>query len=237
MAEVHAQHPGLELALGPPAELLVRGAVGFCIAHGGHRVEDSYEVELIIPADFPDLPPTARETGGAIPESFHQFPASKHLCLGAPVEVRRAFAQHKTLLGFIDTQLIPYLFAYSYKRDHGRLPFGELDHASAGLFLYYKDFFGASGISTLRLLKLLADDFAPPLMTCPCGTGMKLKECHGPRLAELRPHYRPQFFGAELRSMIEAAEAEGVELPEREVLPRAMWRKRERHRRKKTQGK
>ena len=49
-----------------------------------------------------------------------------NFCLGAPIEVRRRFAGHKNLLRFIEDQVIPYLFSYSYKRDYGKLPFGEL---------------------------------------------------------------------------------------------------------------
>ncbi len=232
MAEVQAQQADLELVLAPSGDLVVQGKVGFRINHAGHTVEDSYQVEVMIPKDYPESPPAARETGDAIPGYFHQFLATRNLCLGAPVEVRRVFARDKTLAGFINHLLIPYLFSYSYKRDHGSLPFGELQHGHIGLLRYYVDFFGTTWIVALMLLKYLADDFAPPFSLCPCASGRRLRDCHGPRLDELRPHLSPNDFEEELRAMIAIAEAAGERIPERKILPRRMWRMRKRRRKK-----
>ena len=232
MADAQAQHPGLELTLAPSGELLVRGSVGFCIDHDGHTIEDTYEIELHIPDDYTDSPPSVFETGGKVPEDFEHFMEAGNLCLAAPVEIRRRFAQHKTLLSFIDDQVIPYLFNYSYKRDYGSLPFGELHHSSLGLLEFYMKHFGTKIMATLKLLKCLADNFAPPLGSCPCGSGRKLQDCHGPKLEELRPHYRPEWFEDELRDMIEMARNADISLPERDVMPYRMWKQREKRLRK-----
>ena len=159
--------------------------------------------------------------------------AAGNLCLGAPVEVRRRFAEHKTLLRFIEGQVIPYLFAYSFKKRYGRLPFGELYHATNGLLQYYMEFFESGLIETMKLLKCLADDFAPPLMACPCGADDRLEHCHGPSLSVLRPHQSPRTFENELRQMIRLARESGVRVPERKVAPKRLWKLQERRRRKK----
>ncbi|MHB1155867.1 MAG: SEC-C domain-containing protein [Phycisphaerales bacterium] len=237
MEEVQAKHEALELVQEGDGAMRVRGPVGFSIDHDGHKVTDIYQIELHIPDDFPNSPPTVYETDGKVASAFGHFMKAGNFCLGAPVEVRRRFAQHRTLIGFIDDQIIPYLFSYSHKRDHGELPFGDLDHGSTGLLDYYMEFFGTSGTTTLKFLKCLADNFAPPLGPCPCGSRRRLKDCHGPKLNELRPHYRPELFEAELRDMIDAAEAANVVLPEREVLPMRMWRNREKRRRKESRHK
>jgi len=227
MEEVQTEHPGLGLLRDTDGKLCVRGPVGFTMDYDGRPIEDTYEVEIIIPDDFPDSPPTAKETAGAIPDDFHQFKSSGTLCLGAPVEVRRRFAEHRTLISFINEQVIPYLYSYSCYRDHGVLPHGELDHGSSGLLDYYMEHFGANAITTLKLLKCLADDFAPPLGPCPCGNGRKLKDCHGPKLEELRPHYRPELFEFELRQMINAAHAADIDLPDHDVMPKRMWKQKQ----------
>lgn len=223
-SDVQAQHPGLELVVASSGSLLLCGNVGFAIEYDGSTVTDNYQVELTLPGDYPEAPPMAKETGGAIPRDFHQFSVSGELCLGAPIEVRRRFAQHKTLLGFINQQLIPFLFSYSYLRDFGKLPFGELAHGSTGLLQYYMTFFGTTGLSTLKLLKRLADGFAPPMEACPCGSGRTLERCHGPRLDELRPYSTAKSFQRELRSIVREATAAGIPLSERDVLPRKTWR-------------
>jgi hypothetical protein len=232
MGEVQTEHPDLELVLSYSGEIIVQGAVRFSINLKGNTVKDEYHIEMVIPTDYPDSPPTARETGNAIPDNFHKFIKSGNLCLGAPIEVRRAFAQHKTLLGFINLQVIPFLFSYSYFRDYGELPYGELAHGTPGLLDYYSTFFSVDFIKTMKLLKLLADDFAPPLMKCPCDSGKSLQDCHRHKLDELRPYYPPQAFAAELRNMITEAQKLGIHLPERDVMPRRMWKRRENRRRK-----
>ncbi|MEX0652541.1 MAG: SEC-C metal-binding domain-containing protein [Phycisphaeraceae bacterium] len=227
MDNVQAEHSGLELVRDTDGRLCVRGPVGFAMDYEGHAIEDTYEIEIVIPDDFPDAPPTVKETAGAIPADFHQFKSSGTLCLGAPVDVRRRFAQHRTLIGFINGQVIPYLYSYSCYRDHGVLPHGELDHGSSGLLDYYMEHFGATGLTTLKLLKCLADGFAPPLGPCPCGSGRKLRDCHGPKLDELRPHYQPELFEFELRQMINAARAADIDLPDQDVMPTRMWRQKQ----------
>lgn len=232
MADAQAQHPGLELILDPDGELMVRGPVGFRIEHDGHTVEDSYDVELRIPDDYPTDPPTVYETGEKISRDYGHFMKAGNFCLGAPIEVRRRFAQDRTLLAFINDQVIPFLFRHSYLQGHGVPPFDDLAHGTPGLLDYYMAHFGTGGVTTLKLLKCLADDFAPPLGPCPCGSGRKLQDCHGPKLDELRPHYWPEMFEHELRAMIEMARNADIDLPERDVLPAKMWKRKQRRQQK-----
>lgn len=236
MEDVQAKHSALELAQEPDGQLRVRGPLGFTIDHDGHMITDTYQIELHIPNDYPDSPPSAYEPEGKVPEEFEHFMEAGNFCLGAPVEVRRQFAAHRNLLTFIDDQVIPYLFAYSYKREYGELPFGERDHGYFfGLLDFYMDHFGATKLASLKLLKCLADQFAPPLGPCPCGSGRKLKDCHGPKLDELRPHLSPERFEAELRHMIEEARILNRTLPEQDVMPKRMWKQKQKRLRR--QGK
>lgn len=232
MSEVQTEHPNLELVLSCSGEIVVQGAIRFSINFKDRTVKDEYRIKITVPADYPNSPPTVQETEKAITDNFHKFIKTGNLCLGAPVEVRRVFAQHKTLLGFVDLQIIPYLFSYSYFRDYGELPHGDLEHGMLGLLQYYKNFFGVDAIKVMKLLKLLADDFAPPLMKCPCESGKVLMDCHEAKLNKLRPYYSPQEFGVELREMITGAQQAGIRLPERHVMTRRMWKRHEKRRKK-----
>ena len=236
MTEVQARHPNLELLRDSSGSPWIRGGVGFSIEHNSLRVEDYYNLKFEIPDDYPASPPFVYETEGKIPKDFDHFMAAGNFCLGAPVEVRRKFAEHKNLLRFIDDQVIPYLFAHSYKRDYGEMPFGELWHGTDGLLQYYMKFFETSPVGAMKLLKCLADDFAPPLMACPCGGGRKLQDCHGPKLTELRPHLLPNQFETELVEMIKLARAAGIRFSESKVRPKRIYKKRDRQRRKRNKG-
>ena len=160
--------------------------IGFCMAHNSCTIEDTYQIEIHIPNDYPESPPTAFETGNKIDKSFEHFMADGSLCLGAPLEIRKNFLQHKSLLRFINEQLIVYLFAYSYKRDYGETPFGELAHGGTGIMQYYQDLLRVDDhVAVLGLLKVLADDSYRGHLPCPCGGGAILRRCHGQQLREL----------------------------------------------------
>lgn len=233
ITEAQYRYPNLRLVAYPSGEWQVRGRVGFSIDHDSKTVEDTYDLAFMFPPEYPASPPFVFEQERRIPKDFGHFMAAGNLCLGAPVEVRRRFAEHKTLLRFIERQVIPYLFSCSFKKRYGKLPFGELYHGTNGLLQYYMEFFESGMIETMKLLKCLADDSAPPLMACPCGAGDGLENCHGPRLSMFRPHQSPREFESELRQMIRFAQESGVRLPERKVTPKRLWKLRERRRRKK----
>ena len=185
MKEVQVQHSGLELVL-TSGKLRICGIIGFCMDHNSHTIEDTYQIEIHIPNDYPESPPTAFETGNKIDKSFEHFMTDGSLCLGAPLEIRKNFLQHKSLLRFINEQLIVYLFAYSYKCDYGETPFGELAHGGTGIRQYYQDLLNVDDyVAVLGLLKVLADDSYRGHLPCPCGGGSILRRCHGQQLREL----------------------------------------------------
>ena len=101
----------------------------------------------------------------------------------------------------------------------------------------YTEFFGTSPVEAMKLLKCLADDSSPPLMACPCGGERKLRDCHGPKLTELRPHLCPTQFEIELREMIKLVRAEGIGFSKSKVMPKRMWKQRKRQWRKRSKRK
>ena len=232
VTEVQAEQPELELILEPTGDMSIRGTVRFCIDHESRTYRDAYQIKITIPSDYPDSVPLVKETAGAIAAAFGHFLDTGDLCLAAPVELVRVFSRDRTLHSFIKQLLVPYLFSYTYYREHGQLPHGELSHGLAGLLEYYMEFFNTDPITVMKLLKLLADARVPPLMRCPCNNGRELQDCHGPKLDELSPLFPPSHFEAELRALVATAKARGVYLPERDVLPKRMWQNRQKRRRK-----
>lgn len=135
------EQPDLEVVQDLAGQIRLRGKVGFCVHHEGVSYRDSYQVEIEISCDYPDMVPTVKETGGRIPSGYHRFPDTDDLCLGAPVEVVRIFSQDRTLCNFVNSLLIPYLFSYTYFVQHKKSPYGELSHGIEGIIEYYKEFY------------------------------------------------------------------------------------------------
>jgi len=170
----------------------VKGMIGFTSSANGHTLQDRYDVEILIPSKYPDFVPLAYEVGGRIPDDFHRHP-DKSLCLAAPLEQKRKFDQTKSLVGFVDNLVVPFLFQHSFYEKHGKMPFGDLSHGISGIIEYYAELFEVNNnVIALSLLKVLAEDNYRGHNECPCGSGFILRKCHGPILLELKssmPHF------------------------------------------------
>lgn len=172
----------------------------------GRTIEDEFQVELRIPPDYPASPPDVYEIAGRLDGFDHLFD-SKKLCLGAPIEVRMRFAKRPNLLRFTEDLVVPFLFSFSYKARYGKMPFGELAHGTAGILDYYNSFFETPTERTMLLLKYLAGrerDGSEILGMCPCGSGRKLKRCHGRKLNVLRSYQTAQDMENLVKEMVSA---------------------------------
>lgn len=161
--------------------------VWFVMEHKVRAIEDRFNIELRIPEDYPKTPPNAYETGDRL-NGYHHLFTDGRLCLGAPVEVCKQFAMQPTLLSFVEELVVPFLFSFSYERQYGEMPFGELAHGGEGLLDYYVDFFRTSEEKTISLLIYVAVDNRNRHGSCPCGSGRRLENCHGPSSRSNAPY-------------------------------------------------
>jgi hypothetical protein len=183
-----ASYPGLRIVPSLSGGVKLAGRLAFSGEPPGKEcIADEYDVEFSIPAGFPDELPSARETGGRIPGSFHKF-TDGTLCLGSPTRLRLLLTGTSSIAEWIDRCLVPYLYGYSYFRLHGVLPFGELEHGTAGLYQDLSPLFSNSNEGTLRefvRLAAMAKRKANKRI-CPCGSKHRLGSCHHHRVNEAR---------------------------------------------------
>jgi hypothetical protein len=165
-------------------------------------MKDEYFIEITIPSNYPVKIPQAREVGGRIPHTFHTN-LDGNLCLGAPIKNSKAFSKKKTLLGFIENCLVPFLYAFSYKVQKGKLPFGELPHGHKGIVQCYKTEFQTNDIKIIvGFLKILAQYDFPGFDECPCHSGKRLWKCHGDKIRELKTLQLPEEYASELHMIL-----------------------------------
>ena len=204
--QLHKIFSGLEINETEEGRFTVTGNLGFTVTHDGKTIKDDYDIEIIIPDDYPDNPPMVKETGNRIPrdKDNHVYPTSGTLCLGAPVAVRMTFAQQRNLLWFVKEQVVRFLFSHSYKRDYGVMPFGELRHDSEGILDYYKELFAVKdNIAALEFLRILSSERYDDYANCPCGSGLKIKKCHYRILKKARKQQRPEEFYNEFKQIMD----------------------------------
>lgn len=183
--DLYLNFPGFILEKKGEDAWQIRGKIRFSREYLKRRVDDEYLVEILVLKDYPISLPKIFEIEGRIPIDFHRF-QDEALCLGAPLEVKAKFRKRPTLLGYVDNCVIPYLYSYSYKCKFGKLPFGELSHGGKGLLEFYQNLFGIKDPRRVqRFLEILSLGNYQDRTRCPCGSGRRLRICHGSLIDKL----------------------------------------------------
>ena len=191
LAELQAVHGGLTEIEERKEETTLAGALSFEASHDGlAAIADTFEVELLVPNRYPDRLPRVCETGARIAGDYDHVYSDGTLCLAVPVEERRVFARHPSLLGFVNNLVIPYLYGYCHWRRYGEHPFGEQKHGGEGIAQYYVETLNLKDdISALATVAFLFEHGYRGHHACPCGSGKIVRKCHGVGLRELNKHH------------------------------------------------
>ncbi len=218
---VAERYPGLNLNIEGNNTWILKGILHFYASFNNEPIEDKYEILISIPKTYPEKPPTAMEIGGRIPSDFHHY-TNDILCLGTPHEINSKFRINPTLLAFIEDQLIPYLYSFSYQENHkGKMPYGEWEHGGAGIIQYYKELLKEkSDTAILGFLQILADDNYKGHFDCPCGSGSKLRNCHGNLLLKIKSDQGKDDFLKEYIHVYEYLNYYNVQLPNSVIIKR-----------------
>lgn len=76
-----------------------------------------------------------------------------------------------------------YFFSYEFYQRYGEFPFGERGHGFEGIIQTYSDFFNETDMGkTIRLMASISTRQYRGHSQCPCGSGLKLRSCHGPSI-------------------------------------------------------
>lgn len=144
-------------------------------------VQESFELQIDITKKFPKDLPTVTETGGRIPRnSSNHIYQDGSFCLGSPLGLMLRLSKAPTLNGFVETCIVPYLFAISLKLQRGKpLVYGELDHGANGILRDYLEILRLrtfqqvrDALTLLGMKKRMANKFP-----CPCGCRRRLGRC------------------------------------------------------------
>lgn len=172
------------LALAPSTEeyIVIKGKISLNHTYkNANPIEDTYELLIKVPSNFPKSIPVILETGNKIPKlnDNHVNPDGT-LCLGTPLKLQLFLVKYPSLVDFVERVLIPHLYAVSNKLNGGEFIFGELAHGSAGELSDYEDILGVKGVvavkNALNSLKSYKKRIANKKV-CPCGCGRRLGKC------------------------------------------------------------
>ena len=168
----------------------------YAIVSGVIRViEDlGYYVDLAVPNDYPKSVPKLRCHPSEIPWLLdrHVIPKTGIACLCVASEYRVHWPRGSDLTDFLQRLVVPYLAAQLYYDAHGSWPeSGQRSHGGDGIVEAYRDLLEQMGTVSERTIRnvmgMLAGRQHPREHDrCPCGSGRKLRKCHGPIVWELR---------------------------------------------------
>ena len=174
------ENPGMSLRPYIEDKIHIQGELEIQAKYNNSPViNDSYDIQLLIPEDFPKNIPLAREQSGKITEKIANghFIGDKYLCLGSPDRIKKIINKNPTISYFVEKCVIPYLYAISLRNKYGGdLIFGELSHGLKGLIEDYLELYEDSQIIKAHYLVNKKRRVANKI-TCPCGCGKRLGKC------------------------------------------------------------
>jgi hypothetical protein len=196
--QVEAKYPDLRIQV---VDEFVTINGSFPIIEDGVEL-DRYQIKIIIPPDFPREIPIAKETAGRIPwtADWHTFDKG-FLCVIVPEEWLLNSNAH-SLMHYFDGPLRNYLIGNSLAETNAPRPMGERPHGSKGLLESYGEMVEwADSRAVPAFLDAVAAKRVRQHLKCPCGSGSMIRDCHLPKVQELRNRI-PRWIAAKARKRI-----------------------------------
>lgn len=189
--------PGLKLI----NKHAIEGTLSFYKEDRDYRIQDSYEIGIVAPKEYPLKIPLLFERGGRTQRiaekhglkdirDLHYNTGTKSACLCVKQEERMRFPEGSNLVDFINNLAIPYLYGLSYFDEQGMWPWGERSHGVLGLLEFYAE-------NPARITKEDIEDTAESFRSdlnwkeysrqlqkpmanrpCTCGSKKLFSECH-----------------------------------------------------------
>lgn len=144
------------------------------------RMTGKFDLEIVVPGAFPLAFPRVRELSNCIDEYYpHQY-TNGQFCLASDLELRMFFSQDTDICSFIEKYVIPYLYTYRFYEEYGVYPYGERSHGTMGNLEYLKDLFQVDDWKqVLDIMLFVVKSSYRGHLLCPCGSGKRIRNCHG----------------------------------------------------------
>jgi hypothetical protein len=153
------------------------------------RVVDSFSVDTVVaPGGMRNTVPVVREVGGRIPwlADRHVYPDGR-ACLFVEAEYWYRNPDGMNLVDFLRGPATSFFVGQMVYEQDGRWPFGDRSHGALGLVEFYSPLIGSSDPRVVRrYVDMIAVKKVRSTWRCPCGSGRRLRECHGDVVKQLR---------------------------------------------------
>lgn len=172
-------YTGLHLNSENDNQIVLSGCILVNRISNDYTVYKDYQVEIIVPM-FSDELPYVIDIGHNIDEDYPHRYTDGRLCLETDTIIRMQFISGFSLCEWVSKYVETYFFSYEYYKRYGEFPFGERGHGLEGIIQTYEELFEESDmVKALHIMASIITQRYRGHMLCPCGSGKKLRACHG----------------------------------------------------------
>lgn len=169
----------LQICTMDETQIVLAGSILINRSSKEFQVYKEYSVKIVIPLESEELP-YVLDTGNHIDSNYPHRYLSGKLCLETDTNIKIRFIDVFLLEAWMTEYVEPYYFSYEFFQRYGEFPFGERGHGWNGIIQTYSDFFNEPDcVKTIRLMASISTHQYRGHALCPCGSGKKLRYCHG----------------------------------------------------------
>lgn len=155
----------------------------------GFTVRESFNIKVVIPLQYPFIPPDVWETEGKLEQTYSHLNSDRSLCVGTYADILFQCNGVIELQYFIQHYVISYFFSYRYYQRFGEYPFGERMHGTFGILETYKELFGVDNeLTTFQMMQHIASHKYRDYLNCPCGSSKLIRHCHKTIMLQIKKH-------------------------------------------------
>lgn len=189
-SELKNEHPSLHV-ITVDGGYVIRGA--YAINHSGTEL-DRFIIEIDLRRDLISNLPLVREIGGRIPQTIDRhINPNGSCCVCLPEDYFLRHPGRFEILEFLNGPIRSFFVGQALVERGGAWPHGELAHGHDGREQWLKDFFKSLTSQQLRAyLEILSVAKIKGHLTCPCGSGKRLRTCHFALLLQLGSILSPE---------------------------------------------
>ena len=183
IAALLLNYPDLHISSETESEFVITGHIRIARVFNDFPVVKNVQLEIIIPI-AQDYFPYVKDTGGHVDQDYPHRYTSGVLCLATEIDLKLHFVDGFDLVRWMDDFVEPYYYSHDYYQRFGCYPFGDRTHGHFGAVQSYCDWFTTQDLNTVAsiMLQIEANDNYRGHHPCFCGSGKKMRDCHGPKI-------------------------------------------------------
>ena len=158
-------------------EYIIQGVYIYSLDYIGCILQGKRNIKLIVPKNFPNSIPSFYVFD--YPEQIEHVYKDGNVCLATIGEMIYFLNEMPSLIAFINRFVNAFIYTLDWFEKYKTYPFGDRDHGYKGLLDYYLNDLNLTKEQYKSMVIMICDNKYRGHMSCICGSGKKLRDCHG----------------------------------------------------------